>query len=348
MRRILIFFLVITSVSCASAPRKISTPRLVIKEYISLGAFCKKHNLQYQFDTIDDTIKIYSADASITLLLNSYAGISSGSIFYLKRTPFYYQGQILLPRQLEEMFTSQRLTSFKPVFSLDTVVIDPGHGGKDPGAISKSGFQEKDINLRVSKFLKQELEQRGFKVFLTRSNDVFLTLRQRVESARKHDADLFVSVHANANKSSRVDGLEIYYLTPSRLRCQERSLTLAKTEDFRGKNVNFYTKAILWDMLISKNYSLSVETSQIVYFTFRDLGFKIKPPKKAAYYVLRYAYVPSILFEMGYLSNYREEKILRKTYYQKQIAEAMATAISALKKQYTNNSKPGIVNLPQR
>ena len=193
---------------------------------------------------------------------------------------------------------------------------------------------EKTVNLIVSRYLKEELEKMGFKVILTRNRDVFLSLAERTNIAKRCDADLFISIHANANHSRKVSGVEIYYLFPSRLRSLERSVRLARSENFQGKNMPVDVKAILWDLLITKNYGFSVEMSDILYLTFKNLGFKVKPPRKAPFYVLRFAYVPSVLFEMGYLSNRYEEKVLRKKHYQKRIARTIALAISSLKKRH--------------
>ncbi len=345
MKRVLIVLVLIFVNACATAPHRGSGIRVSNSDYIDIASFCKKHNFEYSFDTIDDLVRIYSPDKDIKLLLNSSVGTLSGSIFYLKKPPIYLKGKILLPRQLEKIITSGEFVSFRPLFTIKTIVVDPGHGGKDPGAISSSGLQEKTINLRVAKYLKEELEQMGFNVILTRSQDSSLSLAERTNIAKKHNADLFVSIHANSNHSQKVNGAEIYYLSPAHLRAQERSVRLARSENFQGKSISLDTKAILWDLLISKNYGFSVELSDIFYLTFKNLGFNIKPPKKAPFYVLKYAYVPSVLVEMGYLSNIYEEKALRKNYYQKQIAHAIALGISSLKKRHTTPNNENYVNL---
>ena len=87
-----------------------------------------------------------------------------------------------------------------PAIAIKTIVLDPGHGGKDPGAISKRGIKEKHLNLKITKLLKKELERRGFRVYLTRSSDMFLTLQGRVEKAKQKNADLFISILASATE----------------------------------------------------------------------------------------------------------------------------------------------------
>jgi len=345
MRKVLIILVVIFTNACASVPHKGGSIRVSNSDYIDIASFCKKHNFEYNFDTIDDLLRIYSPDKEIKLLLNSSVGILSGSIFYLRNPPVYLKGKILLPQQLEKIIASGEVVSFRPLFTIKTIVVDPGHGGRDPGAISPRGLQEKTVNLSIAKYLKEELVQMGFNVILTRSRDSFLTLAERTNVAKKHNADLFVSLHANSNHSRKVSGVEIYYLSPSRLKAQERSVRLARSENFQGKNMPLDVKAILWDLLIRKNYGFSVELSDIFYLTFKNLGFNIKPSKKASFYVLRYAYVPSILVETGYLSNRYEEAALRKKHYQKQIAHAIALGIFSLKRRHTTPNSANYVNL---
>ena len=345
MKRILIVLILIFVNACATVPHRGSRARVSNSDYIDITSFCKKHNFEYSFDTIDDLVRIYSPDKEIKLLLNSSVGIFSGSIFYLKKPPVYLKGNILLPQQLEKIITSGEFVSFRPLFTIKTIVVDPGHGGKDPGAISSRGLQEKTVNLSVAKYLKEELERMGFKVILTRDRDVFVSLAQRANIAKQHNADLFISVHANSNHSREVSGVEIYYLSPSQLKAQERSVRLAQSENFQGKSMSSDVKAILWDLLIRKNYGFAVELSDIFYLTFKNLGFNIKPSKKASFYVLKFAYVPSILVEIGYLSNHYEEIALRKKHYQKQIAHAIALGVSSLKQRHTIPNNENRVNL---
>lgn len=319
---------------CAASQRRGSKISTSVGGYIELSAFCQKHAFNYSFDTIDDIIRLNSPDKEINLLLNSPIAVYNGSFFDLKRPPFYRQGKILVPPQLDKLISKIAFVSFKPTFQFKKIVIDPGHGGKDPGAISCRGAQEKAINLSVANYLKQELEQAGFKVIMTRSSDIYLTLGQRTKVALDYDADLFISIHANSNRSSQVKGAEIYYLSPSRLDSQERSVRLAKAGSFYGKNLDLDVKTILWDLLITKNHALSVEVSNILYYTFKNLGFSVKPPKQAPFYVLRFAYTPSVLVELGYLSNSYEEKVLRKKHYQRQLAQAIALGVTSINKRY--------------
>lgn len=329
----------LTLAGCATTHYKGSRRAASIRDYVELESFCKKHNFSYSFDTIDDIIHLSSESKEIKLLLNSSVAVQNGSFLQLKNPPLYHKGKILLPPHLDKFIAKGAVVFFKPAFQLKNIVIDPGHGGKDPGAISRRGLQEKKINLIIAGCLKQELERQGFKVTMTRSKDVYLTLAERTNIAKRHNADLFISIHTNSNHSSSVHGAEIYYLSPSRLNSRERAVRLAKSGSFYGKELGLDTKTILWDLLITKNHALSVEISDILQFTFKSLGLKIAPPKQAPFYVLRFAYVPSVLVEVGYLSNSYEEKALRKKHYQKQLAQAIALGVSSLNKRYSETAK---------
>jgi len=334
MKRILLLFLIISITGCASTSQGSFIRKPSKSSYIDIDSFCQENNFQYSYDTIDDIVTMHSPEKEIKLLLNSPVVSIAGSILNFKNAPLYYQGNIFIPRQIENVINSREFVVFKPLFAIKTVVIDPGHGGKDPGAVSPRGLKEKIINLQISKYLKQELQKQGFKVFLTRDKDNYLSLRQRVDFARKNNADLFISIHTNSSHSQKLSGAEIYYLLPSRINSRERSIRLARSEKFQGKDIGFDVEAMLWDLIITKNYSFSVELSDALYFAFKDFGFKVRSPKKAPFYVLRYAYVPSVLVETGYLSNYYEEKALRGKHYQKQIAQAVTAGVMKLKKRY--------------
>jgi len=180
--------------------------------------------------------------------------------------------------------------------SIKTIVIDPGHGGKDPGAISKHGLEEKYITLDIARYLKKDLTARGFKVYLTRNRDIYLTLKKRGQIAFRRHADLFISIHVNANRSRRVRGVEVYYLS-------------------------------------SRN-TQSLYFARMIVSTLKSLGFKTRSPRRAAFVVLEYARTPAVLVETGYLSNSDEENLLKTAYYQKQIAYGIALSVHRLNLHY--------------
>ncbi len=341
MRKVIaLVFIFIFVAGCASTSTSRRARRgVATQEFVESSEFCSKHNLSLSFDTLDDMVRLSNNEKEMRVLLNSLVGYLNGGIFYLKDMPYYSRGKIFLPEELDEIISSENVLSLRQTFEIKTIVVDPGHGGKDPGAVSPTGLEEKNLNLKVAKLLQEDLEKRGFKVILTRARDVFLTLQERVDVAKKYNADLFVSIHSNSNKADYISGIEVYHLSPSRSDSTERAVNLAKTDNEWRDQVPFDARAILWDMMLTKNYALSVEFSHAFYHTFRDMGFEVKTPRKAKFYVLKNAYVPSVLVEMGYLSNAYEEKVLRKPYYQKQIADTIARSIVNLTKRYKKLAK---------
>jgi len=319
---------------CASRPHTLRVVPVSQRGYVNIEKFCSEHKFQYAFDTIDDLVRIYSSDTEIKMLLNTPLVTVQGRPFVLENAVVYRNGSIIVPRQLGEILKTRNFVSFRPLFQIKTIVIDPGHGGKDPGAISCRGLEEKTLNLLVAKRLKDRLRKQGYKVILTREKDIYLSLSQRVDIAKRHDADLFVSIHANANRSRMANGMEVYYLNPQRLNSLQRARKLAKAQRFQNRSVPADVAEILWDLVFTKNHSFSMEFANVLYYNFKKLGFSIRPPKTAGFHVLRYAYVPSVLLEIGYLTNRNEEKVLRSPHYQKQIAEAIALSINVLHGRY--------------
>lgn len=335
LRQLLLSFLCLSFfllAGCGKVSHDISTKRVDNKdEYLNLKNFSKKYNLSYEYNTIDDIVKIYSKTTKIDLLLGSPIAVADGTFLVLNKPILQTRGNVFIPNQLQAVFEKDFYRA-RPDFLIKTIMLDPGHGGKDPGAISSGGLKEKTINLIVSKMLKKELEKKGFEVYLTREKDIYLSLRERVELAKKYESDLFVSVHTNANRSAKVRGVEVYYLRSDDFDSLSRAKKLSKLNYFIDNENHPGAETILWDLSLMKNYQISVLASDAVYYTFRKLDFEIKRPREAGFYVLKQAYVPAILFEMGYLTNRNEEIFLRKTYYQKQIARTMALALNSLNK----------------
>ena len=216
------------------------------------------------------------------------------------------------------------------------LVIDPGHGGKDPGA-SRKGVREKDIVLKLAKIVKKRSNKiKGLKVVLTRSKDVFLPLEERAAKANAKDGDLFISLHANAFSQAGVNGVEVYHLDNHRSNYTDK---LAMVEN-KLTNTNSLLNTILVDMTMSfyVNDSLHYATAiglglkkQLKPYKTRVRGYK----KGALFYVLVGSRMPSLLIEIGFLSNDRERKLLTQTKYLNDIADAILKGVEKMK----NSSK---------
>ena len=215
------------------------------------------------------------------------------------------------------------------------IVIDPGHGGSDSGAVG-NGLKEKNVVLATSKKLGALLTKRGYKVLYTRSTDVFINLRSRTIFAGKKNADMFISIHANAapNASSalKMSGVETFFLSPAR---SERSKNAAALEN-RGdlEDMNTFSKQTFLNFLnrekiISSN-KLAIDIQSYMLssvkksFSSRDGGVR-----EAPFWVLVGATMPAVLVEMGYITHPQEGKNLGKSAYQDRIAQGIANGVDA-------------------
>ena len=214
------------------------------------------------------------------------------------------------------------------------VVLDPGHGGKDPGAIGRSfKTYEKNITLSLGKELKRLLENKGYKVYMTRSTDIFIPLRKRVTIARSYHADLFISLHADSAKNRNAQGLSIYTL--SETASDKEAEALAERENkadiIDGMDFSDNSPEIN-DVLISLSQNDSRnKASKFSSYVVKNMKNQVKvlsnAHRFAGFAVLKAPDIPSVLVELGYLSNYTEEKFLRQPNYRKKLAEAITRSV---------------------
>ena len=216
------------------------------------------------------------------------------------------------------------------------VVIDAGHGGHDCGA-QCGGKQEKDIVLALTQKLYKEFKSEGYRVYMTRGNDRFLTLGQRTKIADKKDADVFISIHANAiankNRFEAVEGIETYFLQKTR---DERSQRIAAREnsavlqgaDALSKNV--IIDSVLNGPKIVESNKLAIDVQKNIMRQVKDAypDAKNGGVRPAPFYVLVGASRPSILVEIGYITNSKERKRLADPDYQERIAEGIVQGVN--------------------
>lgn len=211
------------------------------------------------------------------------------------------------------------------------IVIDPGHGGRDPGAIGPSGIREKDVNLALAKTTATALRQQlGVNVLLTREDDRYLGLRERTEYANRVGADLFISLHANATTGNRAYGVETYFLNLSKT--DEAAEVAARENGMTLQDIS-NLEAILFDLManakINESSRLAAEIQQSLvsglsprFNNIRDLGVKQGP-----FHVLLGAAMPSALVESAFITNPREEKRLNSADYQRHVANSIVKGI---------------------
>ena len=213
------------------------------------------------------------------------------------------------------------------------VVIDPGHGGKDPGAMGPSGLKEKDVVLGIALKLQKKIRARlGLDAILTRSSDTFMPLEERTALANTQKADLFVSVHTNAHKNGRVRGISTYILNvatdkeAARLAAFENAVSTKRISDL---------EKILNDLMLNSKINESSRLADAVqqglirglprsYRGIKDLGVK-----QAPFYVLIGAQMPSIMVEVSFITNRWEEKRLASDGYQEAVAEGILAGIQS-------------------
>ena len=207
-----------------------------------------------------------------------------------------------------------------------TIVIDPGHGGKDPGALGSGNLQEKDIVLSISHKLREVLTAKGYTVLMTRDTNRFIPLKKRTQFATQHKADLFLSIHANASESTRANGIETYYLdVTSRDKASEK---IAARENVNS-GYNIQELETLLEGLIRESKSEdSKRLARHVQDTLvQNTGAVDRGVKHARFVVLIGTKVPAILIETGFVSNPGEGRKLATSAYQHKIAAAIAQGV---------------------
>ncbi len=227
-----------------------------------------------------------------------------------------------------------------------TVVLDPGHGGEDPGAIGRGGTYEKNVTLQIARVLKKEIDrQKNMRAVLTRDADFFVPLHKRVEKARRLNADLFISIHADAWETPNAKGSSVFVLSE-----KGASSTLAKilakkeneSDLVGGANKNILQDKFLAQTLLdlsqtaTKNHSLKVGNYLLNEIKTVNTLHK-SDVEQAGFAVLKAPDIPSVLVETAFISNPAEEKRLKNQTYQTRLAQALFKGIDS----YFKNNPPG-------
>ncbi|MDF7674339.1 N-acetylmuramoyl-L-alanine amidase [Acetobacteraceae bacterium ESL0709] len=216
------------------------------------------------------------------------------------------------------------------------IMLDPGHGGKDPGAIGVSGTYEKHIAQATAHELHNILQSSGhYDVVLTRSEDKFIPLQGRVELAHKHKAQLFISMHADALLDHNVRGASVYTLSSGAsdrqtafLAKRENSADRFATASFHGLSPE--VQQILASLVTEETRRGSAHMANSVVSSFRNrIRLLNHPSRHAGFMVLKSADIPSVLVEMGFMSNRLDEQALRQGQHRQQVAQAMKQAVDA-------------------
>lgn len=279
---------------------------------------------------LTDKNKIYS---------NAY--IRKGTLFIeVQKNPNVTKKSDKKPKILSKTKTASKPIVVKPSLnsiyaSSKIIVIDPGHGGKDSGAVGYKKYQEKVAVLKISKMLQGLLKKKGYKVYLTRDKDIFIKLSKRTHFANNKRADLFISIHANASPSSQklsLNGIETFFLSPAKT---EKAKRIAEKENRSAvTNMNDMSKNTLLSFLNktkiiqSNKLAIDIQKGMLAqvrkkYKDIRDGGVR-----EAPFWVLVGAQMPAVLVEVGYITNPTEADRLFNPFYQKRLVSGIANGIN--------------------
>jgi len=227
------------------------------------------------------------------------------------------------------------------------IAIDAGHGGRDPGAVGRSGTHEKTIALQIAKRLgKQINQQRGMKAVLIRKNDRFMHLRDRIQKARDYNADMMISIHANSFPDPRARGSSIFALSVTGA-SSERARMLAKKEnaaDVLFGNIDIavedqMVKEVLFDLSLTGTIESSLDIGSEIMAQVKTVSRVHKQQvQQAGFAVLKAPNIPSVLLETAFISNPREEKKLRSSSHQQKLAKAVTRGVN---KYFSRKAPPG-------
>jgi len=220
---------------------------------------------------------------------------------------------------------------------IKTIVIDPGHGGKDPGAIGPRGTKEKDLVLKIAHKLAKELHKNlKTRVILTRYHDIFLPLAERTAIANREKADLFISIHCNAGLKPHTKGFEVYFLSDEA--SDEEAQAVANTENAvmaleERREKGNELSSILWSLTMNEFMNESSELCSLISSEVdSQLGIiDNRGVKQAGFTVLRGAKMPAILVEGGFISNRSEARKLESSKFQKELVETICAGVKRYK-----------------
>ncbi|MBI1976171.1 MAG: N-acetylmuramoyl-L-alanine amidase [Candidatus Omnitrophica bacterium] len=311
--------------------------------YVSLISYCESREIPWEWDPVVNVVTLEGKSAKGKFLLDSRIGMVGGERVYLSEPLRGKNGLIFFPKGsmplLESLNVSRGPPPAEGVFQIRKIVIDPGHGGKDPGARGRLGSKEKDIVLDVALRLRDLLVKEGIEIVMTRDKDQFVSLGRRAQIANENKSDFFLSVHANSSKSRSASGFEIYYLSDAvddearAVAAMENAVLDLEEESFSERNQTL--EATLWDIMNNENRAESEELArEICKAAQTRLGIRNRGTKSARFAVLKSTTMPAVLIETGFLSNSLEEQKLQSASYRQRLAEAIAGGILVYKEHY--------------
>lgn len=363
MKKTIIFIIILSNIAASAygfvikgADKELVSPSYRIRgtEYLPLTLICDAYGIDWKWDPISRTVELNRGNTNLRLRVNEYKVYANGVINVQEKPVVFYNGAVCVPSNfLKTIFNRLFLAKptvpvsqtvqpelvpqvpFIPYYRIKRIVIDAGHGGYDPGAIGRDGIKEKYIVLDIARKIKELLENEGIEVILTRHDDIFVPLWERVEVANRENADLFISIHANASRARRLKGFEVYYISEA---IDDDAKAKALAEDIvprfdkeAGYEHSQILDAILWDLELTENRKNSIELANCI---LEEIGIGKRRLKNAKFYVLKGVRVPAVLVEVGYITNMDECSKLGWKEYRTQTAEKIARGILEYKKRF--------------
>ncbi len=330
---------------------KTDKPKRVIIDIDQVQLATKKTRVSYKKGAIKTLRTAKKKNNKLRLVLDLRENIKPKSFLLKPNSKYGYR----LVIDLEKIVARSKTAPPKIIKSVNSskkrdliVAIDAGHGGDDPGATGPKGTKEKKVVLAIARKLRDIVNKTpGMKAKLIRNGDYYISLRGRTKKARKLNADVFISIHADAFKNPKAKGASVFILS-SRGASSEAAKWLAKKEndaDLAG-GVSLDDKDdMLAKMLLDLSQTATIEAStSVASRVLRGIKKVAKTHKpgveRAGFVVLKSPDIPSILVETGFISNPREEKLLRTSSYQKKLAQAIFNGVNSYFKQYPT---PGTV-----
>ncbi len=311
--------------------------------YLPSSAVCRQLQGQGQWDPQSQIWTLTVGTHELRVTPQMPVALIDRLPYPLLSPPILDKGEILLPESIwDRWIATWEVPAPPPVPSaplhLKTIILDAGHGGHDPGAIGRSGLREKLVTLDVTQRLRDLLAQDGFRVVMTRDRDRFISLSRRSEIANRAEADLFISIHANASRRRSISGFEVYVLseaTDDHARALEAAENASLPEEV-GEGISTETEAIVWDLLYTEHRT---ESNELAASVCRGLA-RAKVPsqnrgvKSARFAVLKGTRMPAVLIEVGFVTHAGEEARLRSADYRQRLAEGIRDGILAFRESY--------------
>ena len=319
---------------CATAPRRRAA---ALKDKAYLRDLCDRHAILWQWDPVAQVVSLDVEGTKARLLVGSDILLLGKNQVQLSAPVSILQSSVMVPSDfkakvfgsLEKTWTGRKEYSLRKVRG---VVIDPGHGGKDPGARGFIGTEEKGVVLDIAQRLKKILERGGVKVIMTRDDDTFISLPERTEIASRSEADLFISIHANSSPGRGIQGVEVFSLADlgtlekNEAQRQENQRTMFKGLAMKRNPAS--VEDIVADMLYTHKQAVSPTLAQeVAGKVARSAKTRNRGQKRARFFVLRNTLIPAVLAEVGFLSNPKEEKLLKTASYRQKVADGLAKGI---------------------